>query len=161
MWGALCREFLGWSRLRRGASPEPLTESFGFTLGQAIEDLRALAERDHASRDLRRTAQLLATLVARGRAGERTVLVAEPLRAAVDAAVVVFHGGEEPIICRAGWLASALAGAAPCCDIGFHAMLSGYFFGSVTAFGSPPGGSAFGLIETPRPVVTALRPTPV
>src|SRR6266850_2859741 len=98
MWGALCREFLGWSRLRLGASPEPLAESFGFTLGQAIEDLRALAERDHASRDLRRTTQLLPTLLARGRAGERTVLVAKPLGAAVDAAVVVFHGGEEPII---------------------------------------------------------------
>ena len=33
-------------------------------------------------------------------------------------------------------------------------MLSGYVFGSVTAFGSPPGGSAFGLIE----MVTASLP---
>ena len=67
--------------------------------------------------------------------------------------MAVLHGGE-PTIGRAGWLASALAGAAPCGDIGFPAMLSGYFFGSVTAFGAPPGGSAFGLIE----MVTASLP---
>jgi hypothetical protein len=52
VWEALCREFLGQSRLRLAASPEHLAESFGFTLGQAIEDLRAVAERDYPTRDV-------------------------------------------------------------------------------------------------------------
>lgn len=57
MWEALCRDFLGSLRLRLATSPDHLAEALGFTLGQAIEHLRAVAERDHAPRDVGRTAQ--------------------------------------------------------------------------------------------------------
>ena len=90
-------------RLRLAAPPDHLAHALGLALGQAIEHARVV-EGDHPARHLGRSRELLAAALARREAGPRAVLVAEPLRVTVDAAVTMFHGPTPPMAPTTGQL---------------------------------------------------------
>ena len=140
-------------------------------LGQAIEHSIAPGERDHSPRRLRGLPDLFAARLARRRPLDRAVLVAEPERSTVDAAMLMFHASQAnttPLIDspNARFLASTSVTLGGVGGVGMQCGLGTTRLGADS--GRPWLGSASGAAcgdgrreRVPRPRYMPTPPTPV